>query len=428
MWNNKKSPMYPDVLGAITGGTRVSMDQLQFAMGVYPRKTAINQPIEIVLLLQNMVDQSMQVKVGLQLPTQDKKGDPVVIDTPKKTVSLGLRPGEVGVLHLPIVPHPPTQPAVGFPVRVAVRYRVPEGAKAVRPPTGGAPPSVLSISQFQLQELRQVAYNAHTWNESAEIITSYFDILPKRIPPLNQELKADYESLWTKEEMVEEQELFRSKIPDAQRVAAGLTRTQVYKPILNAVDDRFAERGLPLHPGEVKAIAKMITYTLDEGLELEGQRVEDSRWFQVLCQVLAHDPNAEDMSKGELAERYLFDAALYDAILLGFKVIEPKVNEDLGDHAEQVNYANRMLLWMAGQGEPDLTYAYLPLVLGGVVINLMVTNRDDNPWIMIQELTEAYRGRKRLVTGDASAIFDMMRELLSQADDNLRRSRIPRPT
>ena len=77
-------PMYPDVLGAITGGTRISMDQLQCALGIFPQRTYINQPVEVILILQNMVDQSMQVKVGLQLPTQDKKGLPVVIDTPRK--------------------------------------------------------------------------------------------------------------------------------------------------------------------------------------------------------------------------------------------------------------------------------------------------------------------------------------------------------
>ncbi len=421
-------PMYPDVLGAITGGTRINMDNLQCALGVFPRRTYINQPIEMILILQNMVDQNMQVKVGIQLPTQDKQGEPVVIDTPKKTLSLGLRPGEVGVLRVPIVPHPPTQAGNQFPLRIAVRYRTPAEGRVVRPPTGGAPPSVLSISSFKLQALREVEYAAHTWNQSAEIITTYFDIAPKRIPPSNQDLEAQYESLWTHEDMADEREQVLSRIPDARRVAGGLTRTQVYRPLLAAVDDRFAERGIPLHPGESAAIAKLMTYALDEGLELEpGFQVEESRWFQTLCQVLAHDPYAEDLDRGELAVRYLFDAALFDAILLGFGVISPKVKEDLGDSAERIGYANRILSWFAGQGEADLSYVYLPLVLGGVVINLIVTNKDDNPWNMILELREAYRGRARLVTGEAAAIFKMLEALLLQAEDSLRRARIPRP-
>jgi hypothetical protein len=118
---------------------------------------------------------------------------------------------------------------------------------------------------------------------------------------------------------------------------------------------------------------------------------------------------------------------LFDAILLGFAVIAPKVKEDLGDSAERMGYANRILSWFAGQGEADLSYVYLPLVLGGVVINLIVTNKDDNPWIMILQLREAYRGRARLVTGEAAAIFKMLEALLIQAEDSLRRARIPRP-
>jgi hypothetical protein len=420
--------MYPDVLGAITGGTRISMDQLQCALGIFPQRTYINQPVEVILILQNMVDQNMQVKVGLQLPTQDKKGHPVVIDTPRKTLALGLRPGEVGVLRIPIIPHPPTQPGTQFPVRVAVRYRTAAPGRAVRPPAGGAPPSVLGVSSFKLQVLREVEFAAHTWNQSAEIITSYFDIAPKRIPPVEQDLQPRYESLWTHEEMREERQLVQAKVQDARRVGSGLTRSKVYIPLLQAVDDRFGNRGMPLHPGETQAIAKMMTYTLDEGLELEqGFAVEESRWFQTLCQVLAHDERVEDMDRGDLAISYLFEAALYDAVLLGFAVIQPKVREFLGDATERVSYANRVLTWFGGQGEPDLSYVYLPLALGGVVVNQLVTPRNENPWIMVDELRQAYRGRVRLVTGEAVAIFDMLDDLLTQAEESLRRSRIPRP-
>jgi len=46
---------------------------------------------------------------------------------------------------------------------------------------------------------------------------------------------------------------------------------------------------------------------------------------------------------------------------------------------------------------------------------------------MILQLREAYRGRARLVTGEAAAIFSMLQELLDQAEDSLRRARVPRP-
>lgn len=424
----KLEPLYPDVLGSITGGTRIAMDKLQCALGIFPQFTYINQPVEAILILQNMVDQPMQIKIGLQLPSQDKKGNPVVIDTAKKTIAFNMRPGEVGVLHIPIIPVPPTQPGSGFPVRVAVRYRTPNEGQAVRPPAGGAPPSVLTISSYKLQALREVAFSAHTWNQSAEIITSYFDVAPKRIPPMGQDLQPRYESLWTMQEMVEERELALAKVEDARRVASGLTRMTVYQPLMSAVEEHFAERGMPLHPGETRAIAKMMTYTLDEGLELEpGFSTEDSRWFQTLCQVLAHNPDIEYLDKGELVNRYLFEATLYDAILLGFSTIDPKVKEDLGDMTERLNYANRVLAWFAGQGDADPSYIYLPLAMGGVVVNMLVASKDENPWLVVDQLTEANRGRARLASGEMATIFKVMDSLLNQAEDALRRARVNRP-
>jgi hypothetical protein len=421
-------PMYPDVLGAITGGARITMPELQCAVGVFPQQTYLNQPLEVVILLQSTVDQNMQVKVGIQLPKEDRKGNPVIIDTPKKIVSLGLRPGEVGVLRMPIVPRPPTTPGVKLPVRVAVRYRTARPGNAVRPPGSGVPPSMLGISSFKLQVLRDVSFVSHIWRQSTDVITTYFDIAPKLLPATNQALKPRYESLWTHEEMAEEREVVLSKVEDAYRVANGLTRFYIYDALLEAVDERFATRDLLLHPGEARAIAKMLTYTLDEGLILEPDfELEKGRWFQTLCQLLAYDENIEDLDKGEIATRYLFEAALYDAVLLAFSIIAPRVDEDLGSKSEQVNYANRVLSWYTGQSQPDLSYAYLPLVMGGILVNLMATPNTENPWVMIDELAEALRGRARLFTGESTAIFDMTRELLIIGEDNVRRARVNRP-
>jgi hypothetical protein len=293
---------------------------------------------------------------------------------------------------------------------------------------GGAPPSVLTISSFKLQALQEVDFNAHPWNESAEVMTSYFDIAPKRNPIVNRDLEPRFESIWTMEEWGEEVEMMQTQVEEARRVASGLTRNVSYWALLESVEERFAERGLPLHPGEVKAIAKMMTYTVDEGMELEaGFKQEESRWFQTLCQVMAANPDIANGDRGELINKYLFDAALYDAVILGFATIDPKVKEELGDEAERINYANRVLQWMAGQLDADLSYVYLPLVMGGIVVNLLVNNRGDNPWIMVDELNEATRGRKRLVSGEMATVFKMVDALLAQAEDNLRRARVIRP-
>jgi hypothetical protein len=405
------------------------MPKLQAALGIFPRRTFINQPVEIILILQNMVDQDMQVAVGLQLPNQDKKGNPVVIDVPKKAFALGLQPGEVGVLRVPIVPQPPTQPGTGFPIRVGVRYQLPPGeSKLVRPLTGGAPPSVLSVSSVEMHVLQEVEYEPFSFNAAAQLIQSSFDIAPKRVPPPTEPLRSRFKTIWRQEEMREETELVMAKIEEARQLSNTFTRNSVFKPLITAVTERFGDQGMPLHPGEAKAIAKMMTYALDEGMELEaGFALEDSRWFQVLCQVLAHDDAPQGMVPGEIVTRYLFDATLYDAVVLGFSVIDPKIKEDLGDANERMGHANRILDWLGGQAEPDMSYIYLPLAMGGVVLNRIIALREENPWTMLLELREATRGRAKLAAGEMTTVFKLANNLLDFAEESLRRANIVPP-
>jgi len=420
-------PFYPDVLGAIAGHLHVSFeDVLQAAVGLFPHRAYLNQPVEIIIILQNMIDQNMDLKIALHLPSKAADGTSIMITTPKKMVSMTLTPGEVGVLRMPIVAILPTQPANDLPVQVAIRYRARNG-KAVRPPTRGAPPSALSVSPFKLQVLRDIEWVDQPQNLSPENVTVRFDIAPKRLPAVSQTLKPTYEVLWSQQQMSDERRNILGQMDEARLLATTFTRMAIYDPLYRMVDDTYATLGLPLHPGEVGAITKMLTYTIDDRSRLDPQyKVEEQRWFQVLCQVLAHDPAVAQWQPGEIVTHYLFDAVMYDAILLAFTVIRSRVKVNLGDREERVNYANRVTRWLAGQADPDLVYIYLPLALGGVVVNHQVTWQNDNPWNVIDGLREAYRGRVRLVEGDAMEIFDMLDKLLEKGEDELRRSRVQR--
>ena len=425
--NLRFDPLYPDVLGVIAGGARIHMDALQMAVGVFPRQVYLNQPVEVILILQNMVDQAVDVRVALQLPNRDGNGKPVNIIIPKRTMNFTLRAAEAGVLRIPMVPVPPTQAVDNLPIQVAVRQRPHRPGRVVRPAAGGAPPSVLAVSPFKLHVLRDVEFISHTYSQSPENVRIHFNVAPKKLPNAPTDLKPTYETLWTMEQLSEERQLAQARIDDARLVASGMTRSQLYTPMLHAVDEIYAARGLPLHPGEAKTIAKMITYTLDDGAALEQvTKLEDTRWFQTLCQVLAFDPSVAEWEAGSIAVRYLFEAAVYDAVLLAFGLIRPRVRVNLGDKTERVNYANRVIGWLAGQAEPDLTYIYLPLVLGGVAVNSVVVPREEDPWQTLDEVREAYRGRMRLVSGTALEIFDMLDKLVVRAEDDLRRARILR--
>ena len=424
--------VYPDVLGAITGGGRIVTEDLQYAVGISPKQAYINQPLEVIIPLQNMVDQPLQVKVSLRMPNRDKKGNPVVIEAGKSTTTVGMRPGEVGLVRIPITAHPPTSSGKDYPVQVAVRYNVPENSIKVRPPDGGPPPSVLSISPFRLQVMKEIEFVTKSSPKSADVTTVTFDLAPKRLPrPDEAALQPKYDTLWASEQMQEEEKLARARIGDARRIALGLGHPTSYWALYEQINDRFAEHNLPLHPGEASAISKIMTYTVDEAPELETQiNVESMQWFRTLCQVLAHDESIHDMPRADLLAKYVFDAILFDAIGMGFHVLQPKVKEQLGNSEERLNYANRMMTWFAGYGEPDLTYVYLPLALAGLVVSRIVTlDVRENPWILIDDLTEAMQGRQRLTgSEEATVIFGMLEDLLEEQRRIVRSQRIERPS
>ncbi|MCC6803709.1 MAG: hypothetical protein IT319_12570 [Anaerolineae bacterium] len=425
--NLQFEPMYPDVLGAIAGGLRITYGNvLQAALGIFPRSAYLNQPFEVILILQSMTDQNMEVRVALNLPSRNPDGGSIKLHAPQKDVSRTMTPGEVGVMRLPLVALPPTQPANDIPIRVTVRHRSRPG-KQIRSVVRGAPPSALAASPFKLQALRDVDWVDADNNVSPPYVTLPFDINARELPRLKERLKPSYEVLWTQEKMRDERLNILSKIDEARHMAATFTRAAVYNSLLTAVDERYAMRGLPLHPGETAAIAKMLMYTLDDRSQLDPKyRMEEQGWFQALCQVLAHDPQiAEDMP-GEIVGRHLLDPLISDAIFVGFNLIRSRVKVDLGSDEERANYANRMMRWLSGQDEPDLVYIYLPLALGGVIVNHQVTGPGDDPWEVIDGVREAYRGRVRLVEGDAMEIFEILDKLLARGVDELRRLRIPR--
>ncbi len=422
--------LYPDVLGAITGGERVGMTALQFAVGAAPVMTYIGQPLEVVILLQNMVDQPLEVRISLGLPTRTPDGKPINLTTPRKLIALMMQPGEVGVARLPVVPLLPTpQPIEDLPIRVAVRQRVKDAYRFVRAPMGGAPPSELAVTPFQLQALRDVPYISHPWDQSPENILVPISVAEGSVPGRSQALTAKprYTALWTAEQMNAEHDRATAQIDEARFIAADLMQevNSIYPALLRGVETIFPGRGVPLKPGEGKAIAKILAYAFrDHTAHDRSFRLEDLRWFQTLCQVMAFDEVAARRPAQELVMRYLFDAALYDAVLFAYSAMRPRLRIDLGNSVMRIARANSILTWQAGHVEPDPVYIYMPLALGGLSIHVDSLLPNEDAWTMVDELREAYRQRVRLDDPSFEPILDVLDRLLTQVETELRENNV----
>lgn len=415
---------YPDVLGAITGGSRLELDTMQVAAGVYPGKTMHGQPFEILLLLQSKLDQPQEVALALQLPLRDSAGHRLSFFVPRKQLKVNLNPGEVGVVHLPVIVQPPTPPGKGYPLMIKLVTHMPRDSQIIRSAGMGRPPSALNISPFRLDVLKDITFEA---DGRAGQIRCRFSVMTGQIPPGTFHPEPKYEVLWTLDDFEAERGQLERVRAVAERMAFDFTSYSVFFDVEERTREVFAAAGLPLHPAEAVFIAKAITYVYGEADHYETLfSLDDSRWFEWLCSLLMQDATAESRLPGDLAANELFFGAVFDAVVVGLPMVELALKEQYGSREEHRHYAEKLVQTLQTSGNSDLSHVYLPLAMTGVLLNMRVRARGENLWRNLDSLQEAVRGRARLYAGKSNPIMVGLEKLIAGGYDMLRKSRIPR--
>ncbi|MFZ4826390.1 MAG: hypothetical protein ACOYLB_03460 [Phototrophicaceae bacterium] len=417
--------MYPDILGLITPD-RITMGNLQFAVGIYPRSAFINRPIEVVIVFQNIVDQEMRIQVRLQFPPEDKNGDMIVIDVERESFKLGIHPGEVRVLRIPIMPVLPTKPGKGIPIRVAVRYRLVDTKqlpRMVRLPGAAVVPNTVHISPYRLQALQEVDYQISRWNESVESVTTQFDIAPKVYPNVEPLTPVRYESLWAEAEMVNEKKLAAGTERIAYRMQGQFKSLNVYDMLLDEFESRVMKAGLPSYLAESQSVARLLWFTLWGQLDESEHVVQESYWFKTFCQLIAHSDEIRSMSAAGLLQDYLFEAVLLDAVILAFNLIQKEIGKTLGDESDILAYAQNLLLWISGHGTGSIQYLYLPLVMGGLYLLPKLLSHGENPWMTMDDNIECVRLRREeykvAQSPELTEIFNVFDKVVKSTRRNL---------
>jgi hypothetical protein len=415
--------MYPDVLGMVAEERLTIADVMQCAVGVFPTATAVGQPVEVLLLLQNLTNQPVQGHLAIRTPTKNSEGHLISMFTPKPRMPFTLPAGECGLLHLPVTPQLPTPAGSGYPVRVQVSAAPPEAFEPVRPPVGGAPPNMLSVSPFRIAVLRDIAFTAQ--ERAPGQMTVAFDVLPGRFPPQADEPMPRYEALWTVQDMAQEQQRAQAMAGEALRFTHNLLRNS----LLAALEDRtrsvFGDAGVPLHPGEITVISKLLAYTMQEGLELEeGMSLVESHWFRRLCTLMAAD--AEVVNNLSRLVQLVYSAVVQDAVLLAFRSVEHSIDVDFGEGQERMQYAAKIVAALEGRIPTSLEHAYVPLVMGGTLLIPQVLAATENPWRSLDALVEARQGRTNLAGGSLNEVFELLDQLIAKTEQLLREMRIPR--
>jgi hypothetical protein len=287
-----------------------------------------------------------------------------------------------------------------------------QDAHIVRPASGGRAPSILSVSPFHLNVLRDVNFTANVRKTSQ--LTALIHIVPGQFPLGSDVAQAKYDTLWTTRVLEEEQQAIDEIKPQARQFTHSLTAPNVLTPIRTMTIEKFASVNMPLHGGEATMIAKTLTYVLDDGLELEeGFSLDRSRWFKELCHMMIVDSDIV-AQPGPMFDQ-LFPAIVYDAVLLGLRICHTYLDIDVGDVTERRSYAEEVRDTFTGQRKMSLSYVYLPLVMAGITLNERITIRDEPVAENIVQIKEALQGRKALAGGGHNEIFELTEALIDRA-------------
>ncbi len=415
--------LYPDILGALSDERLTVDDALQCAWGIFPATTAVDQPVEALLLLQNLINQPLGVQLIIRTASRDADGNLANFFTPKPRMALKLGAAECGLLHIPVTPQLPTQPGSGFPLIVQIGLQKPENYLPVRATAGSAQPSMLALSPFRVAVLREVKFTAES--PAPNQLRTTFDVLPGRFPPHADQPQPRYEALWTMRDLGEKEDQAKAIAGEALSFAKTLSRTTITAPLLEETKALYGDAGLPLHPAEAACIVKPLVYVLEDGLDLEqGFSRAEGAWFKRLCHLMLEDRNViHDLDRLIPA---LYTAAIQDAVLMGFKMVAHDTGADFGDGLEQADYALKLVAALEGELPLGLEHIYVPLVMSGMILHGRVVLPNEKQWHTLDELKEARDGRKKLADASFSEVFDILNLLIERSERLLRETRVPR--
>lgn len=417
----------PDVLGYMTGGARVNSSVVQVALGVRPAIISAGSPFEVLLLVQNACDVSADVTATLQLP----KG----FVAKSARVVTGVAPGETGYMRLPTAPGRDVLPGA---YKIGVEIEAKPLAKPGRSRDANGGPSFAANElpaerASRLDDLRQVAFSTAKRAALGKTVLE----APVQVGggvTGSRELNPGWVSLWTMADLNDARllmdrfgETMRDKVLPALNVEATL------EPLTARTHEVFERAGYPLQPSEALVVAKLMAlildyaapkitgrdpleagiYNLEPALEGRARDLTLPYWFEGMLKAVARDERAASHPVAAIT-RLLYVPLLRDAIDLAFVLVERNTGEDVGTEREKADYAERLIASLSSGGGMDFTHAYMPLVLGGIIVNDRVTMREDRIVEAFRQLWSGLDERRIEADGD-SPVVEITEQVIERA-------------
>jgi hypothetical protein len=408
---------YPDILKTITGGSRLNLDVIQCAVAMRPAQIPAGQTTEIVLLLQNASDIDVDVVVQPHPPSRDADRQKGCFEPHSKRLLVGLRPAEAGFVTLPVTISPRTTPAPDYSMDLDLSIdRLGKTPHRLRLPQGGGAVSLADLppeAQVHIRALSELSFSATPGSKKSHIQTG-FSVQPAAIAALNTP-KPDWISLWTLRDHMDIYAVAARVQDPVQNALVQFRREHVFMPLLKTTQERFKAAGYPLLPPEAIFITKLLTLILETSIAEPSPldpRPAWPRWYGRLCRLLLDEPGLAQQTE-LLVTHLLYEDLLYDAILGSFEMVQDTTKEDFGNQQEVMVYAQGMLDALANKGQTlDFARIYLPLVMGGLIINARVTMPREQVRETVFILSKALDRRQNERTQANAFVFDLTNTLI----------------
>ncbi len=428
---------YPDVLGAITGGVRGAFDMLQAACAARPHPPLAGHAFEIALVVQNAGDERIELGVSLTLPEADANRQRGVFACDQPRARVLLQPAEAGVLIFPVFTRSETAPAQNYHARLALDFKPAGKPRRLRHAQGGGdfdPADLPAASLPRFEALAQLDYRGG--KAHGHTLELAFDIVAGREQPPPIDPQTRYFSLWRATTAAQPGPLLHLSTPLLRsQVLSQLKRQYTLAPLVKTTLARFESAGYPLHDGEATLIAKVMSLLLEYaspddthhgyiaagrwavtpllGRALDvGPVLNLPRWLRALLRLIEQEPRAAAHAPAALAGPVYFDL-LYDAAQHGFDLVEAATGEDVGSAEERDAFASELVDALQ-HGSMDFSRAYLPLIMGGILINEYLLMPQERPADRLHDLAAAIELREPAISPDEQPLLDMTYTLLDR--------------
>lgn len=436
---------YPDVLGYITGGTRLDYGVLHAAAAVQPNPVNAGTPIDVTVILQNTTDAALEVLVVLNVPERDLTGRKGSFVAKVQRLAIGMQPSEVGVLKLPLLTQPGTAPGV-YLLSMQVTAKPTGKATRIRLPDGGGEFYMGAMNrqtQQKIEDLRVLQFSGGVaakrglFGSSTPVLETHVTLQPGGLGKI-LDRQGDYQPLWQRRDLKEDPMLLLGRHREAlmTHVLPSLDRTRLLEPLTKRTEMVFKQAGYELKPIEASLIARVLVRVLEYACigQLSYGRKFTPRpeyevaallekpdtaspanlfWLQDLLALLEEDERTARFTSRFIPEK-CYNGLLRDGFFYALGEVEAAQGLSFGNHEELEKIAEE---WMTKLDLASMNFAdvYLPLVLAGAVIFDDVLLPDENLKELLGQLEELREERAAEYNEANAALFDMLRDIYSKA-------------